>query len=132
VAKHCILVIEDDDRIRELVCRMLDRLGYSALSAVNGLDGLDALQSGGVDLVLTDLIMPEQAGYETIRQVRRLYPEIPVIAMSGWTSRDFSPLDEAQRVGADRLLEKPFRPGDLADLVHELLSARKPEPPTNG
>jgi CheY-like chemotaxis protein len=119
--RHRVLVIEDDDGIRSLVCQMLERGGYETVEAVNGVDGMDALATGSIDVVLTDVIMPQQTGTEMIRQVRLLYPRLPIIAMSGWVSRDFAPLEDAIALGADRVLEKPFRPDELMAMVRELI-----------
>ena len=116
-----VLVIEDDAGVRATICSMLRRSGYEVVEAVNGFDGMDALRTERVDLVLTDLIMPEQEGIETIRQIRENTPELPVIAMSGWTSRDFSPLHDALAMGADRALQKPFPLDELLAAVRELL-----------
>jgi CheY-like chemotaxis protein len=121
VHSHRILVIEDDDRIRALVRQMLEKNGYATVEAVNGLDGMDALSRGGIALVVTDLIMPQQSGTETIRQIRQSYPLLPIIAMSGWSSKDFAPLEDAVALGANRVLEKPFRPDELIAKIRELL-----------
>ena len=116
-----ILVIEDDEGVRSTICRMLVRFGYEPIEAVNGLDGVDALRRTQVDLVLTDLVMPEQEGIETIRQIKELRPRLPIIAMTGWFGGEFSTLADALARGADRGLEKPFRPDELLSLVRDLL-----------
>ena len=115
-----MLVIEDDEGVRSLVCSMLRRAGHDAVEAVNGFDGVDALRMGGIDAVVTDMVMPVQGGKETIRQIRQLYPGLPVIAMSGWFGADFPHLKDAIALGANRVLEKPFRPDDLMRLLREL------------
>jgi CheY-like chemotaxis protein len=119
-----VLVIEDDDGIRSLVCQMLERGGYDTVEAVNGVDGMDALRTSRIDVVLTDVIMPQQSGTDTIREIRKLHPVLPIIAMSGWVSRDFAPLEDAVALGANRVLEKPFRPDELMAIVRELIEGR--------
>jgi CheY-like chemotaxis protein len=120
-----VLVIEDDDRVLELVCMMLERSGYQAVGAINGIDGMDAIRRGGFDAVLTDMVMPQQGGLETIRQIRALYPQIPIVAMSGWVGSEFAPLEQAVAAGADVVLEKPFRPGDLIGVIERALRDRR-------
>ena len=105
---------------------MLVTGGYDPVEAVNGLDGLDVLSRGGIDVVVTDVIMPEQTGIEILGHIRSFHPTLPIIVISGWVSRDFAPLDEALDRGADRVLEKPFRPDELFALVEDVLRDRGP------
>jgi DNA-binding response OmpR family regulator len=116
-----VLLIEDDAGVRATISSMLRRAGYEVVEAVNGFDGMDALRTESVHLVLTDLIMPEQEGIETIRQIREITSDLPIIAMSGWNSRQFSPLDDALAMGADRALQKPFQMDELMTVVRELI-----------
>jgi CheY-like chemotaxis protein len=104
-----ILVIEDDSAIRGLLVRMLSASGHSVSAAPNGAEALRLWRDGDVDLVLTDLQMPEMNGIEVILQLRAFAPSVPVIAMSGGDrSRDLGLLGDAQLLGAVGLLQKPF------------------------
>ena len=78
-----LIIIEDDETLRQMLARMLDRHGFSVREAANGLEGLKLMRELPVPLVVTDLIMPEMEGIETIRHLRRLYPDTKVVAMSG-------------------------------------------------
>ena len=120
-----VLVVEDDDRVREVICAMLLRGGCEPVEAANGLEGMRVLEAGNVDVVLTDLIMPVQTGFETIRQVRQLYGDLPIIAMSGLWIDGATQVDEAQAAGADFTLEKPFRMDALLQAVEALAARRR-------
>ncbi|MBN2161922.1 MAG: response regulator [Pontiellaceae bacterium] len=78
-----ILIIDDDDKIRMLMVRYLERLHYTVAEAENGKHGMIMLETFGPDLIITDILMPEMDGLEILMALRRQYPNIPVIAMSG-------------------------------------------------
>jgi len=102
---------------------VLERDGHTVIEAANGRRAMRALEGSAIDVVITDIIMPEQEGMETIGEIRRLRPEIKIIAMSGGGRRltmDFLPL--ASRLGADLTFEKPFKPASIAAAVAELLA----------
>jgi DNA-binding response OmpR family regulator len=77
------LVIEDDDRLRTTLRKMLERSGYEVVVASNGKEGIKHFREAPCDLVITDLIMPEKEGLETIRELKEEVPDIKVIAISG-------------------------------------------------
>jgi CheY-like chemotaxis protein len=118
-----VLVVDDEPEIRTVLRRVLERAGHAVTEAENGRKAVRALSEAPIDLVITDIVMPEQEGMETILQIRRLRPDIKIIAMSGGgrrVSMDFLPL--AVRLGADRTFEKPFKPAHVAAAVSELLA----------
>jgi CheY-like chemotaxis protein len=118
-----VLVVDDEPEIRTVLRRVLERAGHAVTEAENGRKAVRALSEAPIDLVITDIVMPEQEGMETILQIRRLRPDIKIIAMSGGgrrVSMDFLPL--AVRLGADRIFEKPFKPAHVAAAVSELLA----------
>lgn len=118
-----ILIIDDEPLIRHMVARVLERAGYPTVSAANGAQGLTSFRGERPMLVITDLIMPEREGIETIRHIRREQPELPIIAMSGSTragGADF--LGMAQELGATGVLRKPFDPLDLLNCVRRCLA----------
>ena len=78
-----ILVIDDDKNIRSLLRDFLERDGYEVMEAENGKVGLKLFRENGADLVITDLIMPEKEGIETIRELRRDFSDVKIIAISG-------------------------------------------------
>ncbi len=105
-----LLVVDDDPLLLELMQDMLEGQGYALLLAANGAQAWEILQTGDVDIVLTDLVMPEQDGVSLITQIRRNFPGIRIIAMSGRSQNDLD-IDSLQLVrvlGADATLTKPF------------------------
>ncbi len=117
-----ILIIDDEPHILLMVKKMLERAGFEVELAANGVEGLDLFKRFQSDLVITDIIMPEKEGLETIREMKRIQPELKIIAMSGGgkISAD-NYLDTAKIFGASRLLEKPFSQKDMLSAVSELL-----------
>lgn len=118
-----ILVIDDDPAVREVVREMLRGEGHEVSTAENGRQALQALAADVFDLVVTDLIMPEQEGIETIAEIRRRDPDIPIVAMSGGGRLgpgDY--LETARFLGADATLAKPFGRQELIAIVEQLLA----------
>lgn len=113
-----ILVIDDDEFFRPMLCEMLVEMGHTVVEARNGNEGLARHANGGVDLVITDLVMPEKEGIETIIEIRERDAGLPLIAMSGGgrTLAD-NYLHIASKVGADWLLTKPFARSDLMEAI---------------
>ena len=121
-----ILVIDDDEGIRTVFTRFLERKGYLVSCASNGREGLNLLDSVNPDLVITDIMMPEADGLEVLMAVRARPVKIPVIAISGGmhaVPMDFLPL--AKKFGAEKVLYKPVELEDLLSAVEEVLVAAK-------
>jgi CheY-like chemotaxis protein len=117
-----ILVIDDEILMRRMVQRILVPEGHVVLEAENGAVGIDMVGSHAPDIVITDILMPEKEGLETIREIRRLKSGIKVIAMSGrGTTEDAPVLQWAERLGADATLAKPFRAAELHGAINRLL-----------
>jgi PAS domain S-box-containing protein len=115
-----ILVVDDDDAVRGLLQQTLADAGYQVLSARDGRAGMQLAAEHEFDLVLTDLIMPDQEGIETIRQLRRDHPGVRIVAMSG--AFDGVYLKTAELLGAHVTLRKPIEPRELLRVVRELLT----------
>jgi DNA-binding NtrC family response regulator len=117
-----ILVIDDEINILLMLKKMLERFGYEIDIATNGKEGMELFRKDPTDLVITDIIMPEKEGLETIREMKRIQPDLKIIAMSGGgkISAD-NYLDTAKIFGASRILEKPFNQQQIISLVRELL-----------
>ena len=121
-----ILVIDDEVQIRDVLRTVLERVGYDVTEAGDGNEGLQIYAEGGVDLVVTDIIMPEKGGIDTIMDLRRDFPEAKIIAISGGgMCGDVSYLDMALGVGADRAIGKPFVLDDFLESVEELLAPKE-------
>jgi len=117
-----ILVIDDDDNFREMLSQMLQRSGYEVAEAENGAKGLKLCAEREPDLVLTDIIMPDMEGLETIRTLKQKYPHTKIIAMSGGGRIDAnSYLPLAKGLGASRTLQKPFKRETLTNAIEEVL-----------
>jgi CheY-like chemotaxis protein len=124
--KPCVILVEDDDALRKVLELMLDDAGYHVLPARNGIEAMEMVEIRKIDLLITDLVMPEQEGVETIIRIRRKHPSLPIIAMSGAGDvRAGTYLKIAGSVGANLLLAKPFDHADLLLAVDNLLSAPK-------
>ncbi len=117
-----VLVIDDDDKVRTMLRQSLEREGYDVLEAGDGKEGLKIFREKGADLIITDLIMPEKEGLETITELRQDYPDVKVIAISG--GGRVSPdeyLHLAKSLGAHLTLTKPFEREELLEAVRDLL-----------
>jgi DNA-binding NtrC family response regulator len=117
-----ILLIDDDHHILLMIKKMLERVGYEVDLASNGNEGLELFQEMPADLVITDIIMPEKEGLETIREMKRLQPDLKIIAMSGGgkISAD-NYLETAKIFGASMVLEKPFSQKTMVSAVNKLM-----------
>jgi CheY-like chemotaxis protein len=118
-----ILVIDDDDLVRDTLVRMLERAGHKTVAAKNGRQGLAQFHREPPDLIVTDVIMPDLDGIETIMALRQASPAIPIIAVSGGgKAHAMQFLDAAQKLGADLILPKPFKQADLMAAISGLLA----------
>jgi CheY-like chemotaxis protein len=117
----CLLVIDDEQRIRQAIRAMLKPLRHSIIEAENGALGPALLAQNEVDLVLTDMIMPGTEGIETVQAIRRLRPQMKIVALSG-TGASWLYLEAAEKLGADAVLNKPFRPAEPREVVRRVLS----------
>ena len=123
-----ILIIDDDDALRGVIAQNLEFAGHTVLQAADGRQGVDVFHATPVDLVLTDLVMPGKEGVETIIELHRENPGLPIIAMSGGMPRSNMYLDIAAKLGARRALAKPFTPQDLIKAINEVLAESAPKP----
>jgi CheY-like chemotaxis protein len=113
-----ILVIDDDLSMRRLVARILTSANHEVVEASNGKKGMEQFAACRPDVVVTDLLMPEQEGIETIRELRRIAPSLRIVAMSGGgTDNDLMFLGMAKALGADAVLAKPFRADELIRVI---------------
>lgn len=121
-----ILIIDDDDTLRGIIAKSLTHAGHTVSQANNGRKGVALFKSAPTDLVVTDLVMPEQEGMETIKILHAGFPHLPIIAMSG--GLDGSPLylDLTRRLGARITLTKPFTLQQLKVAIDEILASLPP------
>ena len=112
-----ILIIDDNQEIIDILYNFFSRKNYTVSTATNGLDGLKLIEADNIsfDIIITDLVMPNISGAGIISIVKKKYPEMPIIAITGWGEHPESLAEEAR---ADVILEKPF---DLKKLEKVLL-----------
>jgi hypothetical protein len=123
VAGVRIVVADDEAGVRKFLRVALEQAGYQVVEAENGKQAVERVLAGGVDLLITDLVMPEKEGIETIRALRQEAPGIGIIAVSGAFGGLF--LSHARMLGADEVMEKPLRSELLLAKVAEVLRLRK-------
>jgi DNA-binding response OmpR family regulator len=117
-----ILVIDDDETLRRVIRRILERVGYDVLEAGDADAGLRLHRDPGADIVIVDIFMPERDGLELIRELRAESPRAKIVAMSGGgRSGKLDLLKDAAVFGASRTLWKPFELTELLTAVRELL-----------
>ena len=117
-----ILVIDDDEQVLDMLYESLTREGYDVLRASNGEQGLRLYRQKPVDLIITDIIMPEKEGIETIIELRRDFPDVKIIDMSGGGrigTKDY--LHLAKIFGVQRTFTKPVAREQLLDAIKALL-----------
>ena len=122
-----VLVVDDNELVRETVARIVERAGCRALQARDGLEGVALFAGGRVDLVFCDLLMPRRGGLEALRTFKQLAPEVPVVVITGATPRQAGgepPEAAAERAGAAEVLRKPFRAADVRKALDSWLRRR--------
>ena len=114
-----ILVVEDEEGVREVAERMLQEMGFETIGAEDGREALEIMERVGdtVTAVLLDLSMPRMGGAETLRQLRALRPSLPVLMMSGYTEEDVTPQFGNTGPGATAFLQKPFMAEELITIL---------------
>jgi len=119
-----ICLIDDDIFVRDAIALGLGDAGFEVVTAPGAAAGLDIAKRDGVDAIVTDMSMPGTNGAQLITQVRLLFPDMPVVAISGSSIIDGrDALDVAREHGANAVMTKPFRAGALATVLNDLLVA---------
>jgi len=117
-----ILIIEDDGALRKVMAKVLRMSGHQVSEAEDGRVGLRLFREDAFDLVVSDLLMPEKEGIETIMELRENNPDLPILAVSGGFATDREgPLHDAEILGASASLAKPFTVQEFSDAVEALL-----------
>ncbi len=117
-----ILIIDDDEQFREMLRAMIEREGYEVTEAQDGEIGLNLQNENKFDLIITDIIMPNKEGIALIMELKKDYPDLKIIAISGGgriVPNDY--LGIAERLGADYTLSKPFRRRELIRALEKVL-----------
>jgi CheY-like chemotaxis protein len=119
-----ILIVDDEPAVRFFVSQLLTGIGYTVRSAEDGFSALDEIQNEVPDIILSDLNMPGMSGFELLSVVRRRYPSIRVIAMSG----AFSGEEASSGVAADAFYQKGCGPGSLLKIIRALPRSNRVSP----
>lgn len=121
-----VLIVEDDNELREMLKLSLIRRKYTVIEAVNGKEAISHFKPSITDLVVTDLIMPEEDGLKVIIKLREIKPSLKVIAISGGgKAGPGSYLNLAKVLGADAIFSKPFSTNDLIAKIEELVTVEQ-------
>ena len=116
-----ILIIDDDVQILDMLRQTLEREGFEVVDAPNGEEGIRLYREDPADLIITDIIMPEKEGIETIMELKRDFPDVKIIAISGGGRVDPEEyLHMAEKLGAKRTFAKPVEREDLLKAIQEL------------
>jgi DNA-binding response OmpR family regulator len=116
-----VLIIDDDAPTRDVLRQLLNRDGYETIEAGDGHAGVQCSQVAFLDVIILDMLLPDQNGLEVIRALRQVNPAVPIIAISGrghTGTLDF--LHGAEMLGAQRTFQKPFHLQELLKAVHDL------------
>ena len=125
--KNNILVVDDIIDVRDELSHILQDEGYIVTTASNGIEALQVLEAQQIDLVITDILMPEMDGIELVDKAKKLYlPDLQYILISGGGRKlagDYDYLEVTKKLtGVSTLLKKPFKPDELIEMVTSLLS----------
>jgi PAS domain S-box-containing protein len=115
-----VLLVEDNEAVRRVTARVLERAGVEVVAFGSAEEGMDALEQGSFDLVLTDLVLPGRSGRDLLEHVTNRDPDVPVIMMSGYD--ETAPGARAELIDSVRFVEKPFTPHQLVQAVRDELA----------
>jgi YesN/AraC family two-component response regulator len=121
-----ILIVDDFPDVRESLAEVLEESGKRVLTAENGKKAIDVIKQQTINLVISDILMPEMDGLELFNETRKLYPEMKFILITGGSryNKDFDYLEMSKNLtGIKTLLKKPFDTADLLSMVDDLLAS---------
>jgi len=119
-SKYTILVVDDEELIRNLVVTFLSKLGHSCVTAMNGVDALDKMKGNKIDAVVTDIKMPNMDGINLTIEILRQYPGLPVMVMTAFDEEYSAGI--AISVGAREFIKKPFSLDEFAIRLHKMIN----------
>jgi DNA-binding NtrC family response regulator len=121
VKKKCVLIIDDEEILRDILCEVLHMMDFSTLTASCGNEGLEIFkeQKNDIELILLDLLMPGISGLEAYRHLLSIKPDVKIILMSGFPDKDALQIENCSPNCT--FLKKPFSIQDINDKVNELL-----------
>ncbi len=119
-----ILIVDDDKNYRSAIGRMLRKMHHDVVEAENGRDAISSYKKSVIDIVITDILMPEKDGIELIMELKKEFRDVKIIAITGGIAKynnSVNMLDQAKFLGACRVIEKPFENEELTAAVNEIL-----------
>ena len=116
-----VLIIDDTEEVLSAICKYFKQKKYDVISAANGLDALKMIEveQNSLDIIITDLVLPNISGVAVISIVKKKYPNLPIIAITGWGEH---PEALAKEANADLVMEKPFKLPELEKAARKLLA----------
>ena len=120
------LVVDDNEDIRDVFCRLVERAGHDAATAYDGQDAVETLEREKFDVMLLDLTMPRMTGVEVVRWLRNrpdVAPDLRIVVISAWAGENRAVLQE---LGITTVMQKPLRIQQLTDLIAETLRDLEP------
>jgi DNA-binding response OmpR family regulator len=116
-----VLIIDDTEEVLSALSKYFRQKNYEVITASNGLDGLKMIETEteGIDIIITDLVLPNISGVAVISIAKKKFPELPIIAITGWGEH---PESLAKEANADLVMEKPFKLPELEKAARELLN----------
>ena len=118
-----ILLVDDEEGYRELIARVLTKAGYEVLQAGDGIEALSLLENSKVDLVISDILMPNLNGYALVARLRAKWPKMPVILTTGFLSQESA---KSMMNGSVDFIPKPIKAETLLDMIQ-----RRTPPPSH-
>jgi len=125
-----VLIVDDEEKTRQLMIDTLSALGYNTLGARDGEEALALLDQQKMDLVITDIKMPKMSGFSLLESIKAKAPDLPVLLITGYNFN--YTMEQALQKGADGFLAKPFRIGKIEEAMENLLGHRKPDAEKKG
>ncbi len=119
-SKYTILVVDDEELVRNLVVTFLSKQGYSCVSAIDGMDALNKMKGNKFDAVITDIKMPNMDGIHLTIEISKQYPELPIMVMTAF-DQEYS-AGAAISFGAKEFIKKPFSLEEFAIRLHKMIS----------
>jgi DNA-binding response OmpR family regulator len=119
----CVLIIEDEKNIRDILEEMLSTEGYEVTCAATGKEGIELFKKKRFDLVITDLGIPQMSGWDVADQIKSINPSTPVILSTGWGLK-FDPV-KMKSPNVDRIIKKPFNLEQVLEVISDLLGEEK-------
>jgi DNA-binding NtrC family response regulator len=120
-----VLIVDDEEKVRQLMIDTLSALGYNTFGAKDGEEALTLLDQQKMDLVIADIRMPKMTGFSLVESIKSKDPNLPVLLITGYNYN--YTMEQALQKGADGFLAKPFRIGKMEEAIENLLGRKKPE-----